>query len=301
MIYGYKYTDPDGSSYTGKIATDPTDSKYNYQPGQTYPGPNGGSYTIDAGAGTQSTIPAGRVMISNYTDYTGKTYDNYVYDPKTNNYYTASTTPYNSADWRYYPNSADTTNSINFAPAKLGLGSEYGYIKADNGTYHPYGRGGYAHATITPATLQVYDYKFTFTDGSYYTGKVVDDGTFGYKAGYTQPGYSTDANNPTDPNKLAGNYAITAAEPATAVLPTYKAGEVYGQLYHDAVSNADYQPASLMPGTPYADKAEGYGGLGTEVDWVQWQDGYHKYGGGGAYEASSSPAVAAIPNGRLPI
>ena len=120
-----------------------------------------------------------------------------------NNYYTASTTPYNSADWRYYPNSADTTNSINFAPAKLGLGSEYGYIKADNGTYHPYGRGGYAHATITPATLQVYDYRFTFTDGSYYTGKVVDDGTFGYKAGYTQPGYSTGA------NAAAGNYTIS--------------------------------------------------------------------------------------------
>jgi len=291
MIYGYTYTDPDGNSYTGKVATDPTGSKYNYQPGQTVPGPNGGSYTIDAGAGTQSTIPAGRVMISNYTDFTtGKPYDNYVYDPKTDSYYTASTTPYNSADWRYYPNSADTTNYINFAPARLGLGSEYGYIKADNGTYHPYGRGGYAHATITPATLQVYDYKFTFTDGSYYTGKVVDDGTFGYKAGYTQPGYSTDANT------VAGNYAITTVEPATAVLPTYKAGEVYGQLYHDAVRNADYPPSSLMPGTPYAGKAEGYGGLGTEVDWAKWSDGYHKYGGGGAYEASSSPAVAAIPS-----
>jgi len=297
-ILGYTYTDPTGNTYTGKVATDPTGSKYNYQPGQTYPGPNGGSYTIDTGTGTQSTIPAGKVVITNYTDKaTGKTYDNYVYDPKTNNYYTASTTPYNSADWRYYPNSADTTNYINFAPAKLGLSSEYGYIKADDGTYHPYGRGGYADATITPATLQVYDYKFTFTDGSYYTGKVADDGTFGYKAGYTQPGYSTDANT------VAGNYAITAVEPATAVLPTYKAGEVYpssGQSYHDAVRNADYQPSSLMPGTPYAGKAEGYGGLGTEVDWVKWTDGYHKYGGGGAYEASSSSAVAAIPIQRLP-
>jgi hypothetical protein len=294
-ILGYTYTDPTGNTYTGKVATDATGSKYNYKPGQIYPGLNGGYYTIDAGAGTQSTIPAGKVIITNYTDKaTGKTYDNYAYDPKTDKYYTSSTTPYNSDDWRYYPNPADTANYVNFAPAKLGLGSEYGYIKADNGTYHPYGRGGYADATITPATLQVYDYKFTFTDGSYYTGKVVDDGTFGYGAEYAQAGYWTGA------NAAAGSYAITAVEPATAVLPTYKAGEVYGQLYHDAVRNADYQPSSLMPGTPYAGKAEGYGGLGTEVDWVQWQDGYHKYGGGGAYEASSSPAIAAIPNGRLP-
>jgi hypothetical protein len=290
-ILGYTYTDPTGNTYTGKVAADPTGSKYNYQPGQTYPGLNGGSYTIDAGAGTQSAIVAGRVIITNYTDKaTGKTYNNYAYDPKTDKYYTSSTTPYNSDNWRYYPNPADTTNYVDFAPARLGLGSEYGYIKADNGTYHPYGRGGYADATITPATLQVYDYKFTFTDGSYYTGKVADDGTFGYEAGYTQAGYSTGA------NAAAGSYAITAVEPATAVLPTYKAGEVYGQSYHDAVKNMDYQPSSLMPGTPYAGKAEGYGGLGTEVDWVKWSDGYHKYGGGGAYEASSSPAVAAIPS-----
>jgi hypothetical protein len=137
--------------------------------------------------------------------------------------------------------------------------------------------------------LQVYDYRFTFTDGSYYTGKVVDDGTYGYRAGYTQPGYSTSANT------VAGNYSITAVEPATAVLPTYKAGEVYGQFYHDAVKNADYQPASLIPGTPYTGKAEGYGGLGTEVDWVKWPDGYHKYGGGGAYDPDVTPAVASIP------
>jgi hypothetical protein len=295
-IYGYTYTDPDGNTYRGRVAADPTQPRYNYQPGQTYAGPNGGSYQIDAGAGTQSTIRPGRVLVTTYADSaTGTMYDNYVYDPKTNNYYNASTTPYNPANWRYYPNPADTTNYINVAPAVLGLGSEYGYIRADNGTYHPYGRGGYGSATITPETLQVYDYRFTFTDGSYYSGKVVDDGTFGYGAGYTQPGY------PTGPNMAAGNYTITAVEPATAVLPTYKAGEVYGQLYHDAVRNADYSASSAVPGTPYYGRAEGYGGLGTEVDWVKWEDGYHKYGDGGAYEASRSPAVTAIPVQPLPL
>src|SRR5215208_6694660 len=139
MVYGYTYTDPAGNTYTGRVAADPIHPKYNYQPGQTYAGPGGGSYTINTGAGTQSTIPAGTVILINYTDKaTGKTYDNYVYDPKTNNYYTYNTTPYNSDHWRYYPNSADTTNYVNFAPSTLGLGSEYGYIKADNGTYHPY-------------------------------------------------------------------------------------------------------------------------------------------------------------------
>jgi len=142
--------------------------------------------------------------------------------------------------------------------------------------------------------LQVYDYQFAFTDGSYYTGKVADDGTFGYRVGYTQPGYSTSATPGYSTSATAGNYVITAVQPATAY-PTYKAGEVYGQLYHDAVRNANYQPASSEAGTPYYNKAEGYGGLGTEVDWVKWQDGYHKYGSGGAYEASKSTAVTTIP------
>jgi hypothetical protein len=118
--------------------------------------------------------------------------------------------------------------------------------------------------------------------------------TTALSAGYTQPSYSTSA------NVVAGFYAITAVEPAPAVLATYKAGEVYGRLYYDAVSNADYPPSSLMPGTPYAGQAEGYGGLGTEVDWVKLSDGYHKYGGGGAYEASSSPVMAAISSQPLP-
>src|SRR5690348_18170150 len=132
-ILGYTYTDPAGNTYTGKVATDPTGLKYNYKPGQTYPGLDGGYYTINAGAGTQSTIPAGTVVVTNYTDKaTGKVYDNYAYDPKTNKYYTYSTTPYNPDNWHDYPNSADTTNYVDFAPAKLGLGSEYGYIKADN-------------------------------------------------------------------------------------------------------------------------------------------------------------------------
>jgi hypothetical protein len=143
---------------------------------------------VQDGAGTPGRYPVPSVLQISFTELVlsaysalaiARTYDNYVYDPKTHNYCTYSAAPYNPDNWRYYPNPADTTNYVDFAPAKLGLGSEYGYIKADNGRYHTYGRGGYAHATITPATLNVYDYKFTFIDGSYYTGIVVDDGTFG--------------------------------------------------------------------------------------------------------------------------
>jgi hypothetical protein len=287
IIYGYTYTDPTGNSYTGKIAADPAITKYDYQAGQSYAGPNGGTYKLDA-TGTQSSIPGGYSLLTNYTA-AGKTYNSYVYDPKTNQYYTSTVAPY-SGDWRYYPNPADATNYVDYATGKLGLGSEYGFIKSDDGTYHSFGRGGYDHTTVTPQTLQVYDYKFTFSDGSYYTGKVIDDGTYGYKAGYTQPGYT-----PT-----TGSYTITATEPASAVLPTYKAGEVYGTLYYDAIKNTNYQAQSLIPGTPYAGKAEGYGGLGTEVDWIKSADGYHKYGGGGNYEASTTPAVASIPVLSLP-
>src|SRR3569833_2837801 len=66
--------------------------------------------------------------------------------------------------------------------------------------YLTYGGGGTAN--INPATsYAAYDYKFLYPDGSYYLGKVIDNGTYGYDVGKTY-------------DKGAGTYSIYAKEPA---------------------------------------------------------------------------------------
>jgi hypothetical protein len=273
MLYDFSYQSSSGNVYYGQVAADPG-TKYNYTSGQTIQS-NGGTYTIYQPV-HQTNAPAGSVYCTAYYDKaTDKTYDSYHYDVAKNQYYDVTKNYYD-------PAAKGTYQGVSMAAGTQGLGSEYDYAKGPDGKYHVYGGGGEAHAQITPSTVGThdYDYKFTYQDGSYYTGKVTDDGSLGYSAGYTKA-------------TPYGTYSITGVD-TTAPSPTEMAGYVYTNSYYDASTAKSYTPYSETPGTPYYNKPDGYGGLGTEKDYAHYSNGYHQYGGG-QYEASSTPALMAVP------
>ena len=67
-----------------------------------------------------------------------------------------------------------------------GLNQDFDYIRYGNGPWVAFGDGGTYEAKMGGATL--YDFKFTYADGSYYYGTVADDGTYGYFVGETMNG-----------------------------------------------------------------------------------------------------------------
>lgn len=286
-LYDYVYTSKSGYSYVGQVVADTTNPKYNYVPGQTYTSPSGdGSYKI-SGTPIPTNAPPGAVYQSRYTDPSGKSYDSYHYDAKNNAYYDVATTGYNQTTGMYTPPTGATGAG---APVPqwsgIGLGNEYSYVNtAPPGsapTYHVYGGGGTAMAHLTQATPVTYDFTFLYSDGDSYTGRVVDDGTYGYKPGMT-----------VTPPGAGGKYTITAVDPA-ATPKDALAGYTYATLYHDATAKTDYQPSDMIPASPYYQRPVGYGGLGTETDYIQKSGGYYKFTP--AAEVSSiTPAVMAIP------
>jgi hypothetical protein len=142
---------------------------------------------------------------------------------------------------------------------KQGLTSEYGHIKDVSGNYHVYGSNAYAQITPAATNLTAYDYKFLYPDGSYYYGKVVDDGTFGYKPGATY-------------HEGIGTYTITGVDPfkpdATAL-----AGYNYTTSYVDS-AGTPYSAWDTVTTSPYFGKPTGYGGLSSEADYIQKPTGY---------------------------
>ena len=232
-LYDYTYKDPSGYSYTGQVVADTTDSKYNYVSGQTYQGANGGTYTI-SGTGTPTNAPSGAVYQTSYTNASGTTYDSYHYDPKNNAYYDVNKVGYDKTTGMYTPPGSTPVPQW----SGIGLGNEYSYVQTPDGSYHVYGGGGTANAQITPSTLGLtaWDYKFTYPDGSYYLGKVIDDGTYGYSAG-------------DKVTKNGGTYDIYAKD-ATPPSMTALAGQNYTLLYHDMVSNTNYPVGGGRPTSP---------------------------------------------------
>jgi hypothetical protein len=281
-LYDYTYTDPSGYSYKGQVVADTDVSKYNYVSGQTYQSPySPGVYTV-SGAGTPTTAPSGAVYQTSYTDATG-TYDSYHYDVKDAAYYNINS-GYDHATGMYQPPVTDTVPPPAVpAWSGIGLGNEYSYTNTGTPTapnYQTYGGGGTAHVNYTPTPLTAYDYKFLYPDGStYYLGKVVDDGTYGYKVGMNIP-------------KNGGTYSIYAQDP-TPVTPGAKAGYNYVQLYHDA-NGTNYPPSDIIPGTPYYQKPVGYGGFGTEHDYAQKPGGYYTFD-------SNTTAAVATPVAAIPL
>jgi len=282
MDYTYKSTDG-ATTYTGQVVADTTNTKYNYAPGQTYAAP-GGTYTIGTTPGRATNAPVGSVYQTSYTA-NGTSYDSYHYDPKSNNYYDVKTNGYDPMTGTYTPPAAPGAPASTPVPmwsSTNGLGSEYAYVKTTDGSYHVYGGGGNANAQITPSTVGVtaYDYQFMYPDGSYYDGKVIDDGTYGYKVG-------------TPVKASNGTYNIYAKEtapPAASAL----AGYTYTSLYHDAATGTNYPPSDIMPASPYYQKPVGYGGLGTEKDYIQKPGGYYQF-------SQQAPASTATPVATLPL
>ena len=188
QLLNYTYTGNDGVSYSGQVVADTTNPKYNYIPGQTYLASNG-TYKIDTTPGVATNAPVGSVYQTTYTDATGKAYDTYHYDPRTDAYYNAKTQPYDPATGTYTPPAtpgAPPSTPVPMWSTKNGLDEEYAYIKtppttpgAPDNNYHVYGGGGQANAIITPSGLGLtaYDYKFQYSDdiNTYYLGRVVDD------------------------------------------------------------------------------------------------------------------------------
>jgi hypothetical protein len=282
-LYNYVYNSTDGKvSYSGQVVADSSQAQYNYVPGQAYKAVDG-TYTIATGNGTPTNAPVGSVYQQTYTS-NGTTYDTYHYDVGSNTYYDVKTQPYDPTTGKYTPPATPTNPNptpVSMWSTTAGLGSEYAYVKGPDNSYHVYGGGGDAYAQITPTALgtHVYDYKFTYPNGDYYLGKVVDDGTWGYKVGDAEQHGS-------------GSYSIYAQEtspsPAGAL-----AGYTYTLLYHDAANNTNYAPSDIIPGTPYYQKASGYGGLGSEHDWIQKNGAYYKFSSGGS--VGDTPPVQAVP------
>src|SRR5882672_6862853 len=281
--YDYTYTDPTGYSYKGQVVADTDVPKYNYVSGQTYTSPAMGTYAI-SGAGTPTTAPSGAVYQTAYTDKAGKASDSYHYDPKDAAYYNINS-GYDHATGLYTPPpappGAPPTTPVP-AWSGIGLGNEYSYVNSGTPTapnYQTYGGGGTANVNPTPGTPTAYDYKFLYADGTtYYLGKVVDDGTYGYKVGQNVA-------------KNGGSYSIYAQDP-TPPTPGTKAGYNYVQLYHDA-NGTNYPPSDIIPGTPYYQKPVGYGGFGTEKEYVQKPGGYYPFDSNG--NAATATPVQAIP------
>jgi hypothetical protein len=277
MLMDYTYKGANGDSYTGQVVADPTVSKYNYQPGQIYTY-GGGTYTMGM-MQTPTNAPVGSMYQTSYYDAaTGKSYDSYHYSEKNSQYYDVKTNGYDKATGTYTPPGG---TAVPMWSSKGGLGSEYGYVKDEAGKYHVYGGGGKADAQIDNTTLQMtaYDYKFVYPDGSYYTGRVIDDGTFGYKAGDSYPNGS-------------GTYTITGVESARPAADAL-AGYNYVQDYYDISTGSHYQPSHLMSNSPYYQKPAGYGGMGSETDYIQRPGGYYQFGP--TTEATQSSPVTILP------
>lgn len=272
-LYDYVYTNPSGYSYKGQVVADPSISTYNYVPGQTYDAPGGGNYAI-SGAGTPTSAPSGAVYTNSYTGTDGAAHDSYHYDVKNATYYNTNAGGYDT-------NTGMVPAGVP-AWSGIGLGNEYSYINTGTPTapnYLTYGGGGTAN--INPATTYTaYDYKFLYPDGSYYVGKVIDNGSYGYKVGDTF-------------TKGSGTYTIYGVDP-TAPTPDARSGYNYVQLYHDA-SGTNYPPSGLVPTSPWYQKAVGYGGLGSEKDWIQKPGGYFQFN-----DTTTASASAPVPSIPLP-
>jgi hypothetical protein len=277
-LYNYTYTSPSGSSYSGQVVADTSMPQYNYMPGQTYNAPNGGSYAI-SGSATPTSAPSGAVYQTSYTAPSGMSYDSYHYDPATASYYDVKTLGYSATTGMYTPPSGGSSVPM---WSGIGLGNEYSYVNtgtASAPSYQTYGGGGTAMANLTPSTPTMYDYQFMYSNGSYYDGKVVDNGTYGYKVGQTMA-------------ESDGTYTIYAQDPS-APSTGAQAGYNYVELYHDATSGTNYAPSDIVPSSPYYQKPVGYGGMGTEKDYIQKPGGYYAFND--TTPASTSTPVASIP------
>src|SRR6185312_5591208 len=90
-----------------------------------------------------------------------------------------------------------------------GLASEFDYTYGTQG-YQAYGYGGYYEAKQPNTSL--YDFYFSYNDGSFYYGTVADNGNYGYYVGErvsTGHGYYYLYSNEGRTSRSAGSVATT--------------------------------------------------------------------------------------------
>ena len=118
--------------------------------------------------------------------------------------------------------------------------------------------------------INAYSFKFSYSDGDYYTGTVYASSSYGYSVGYTQ--IVTDENGHTDTYTITG--VTNGQDPSLA-------GEVFVSSYYDSASGKIYTPvdSTTAIGTSY---------LGSEHDYII-KSGVPEYrfgsSGGTFYEA----------------
>lgn len=236
-LYDYKFVYSDGSYYTGTVIDN---GNYGYYVGDTIDeynnGASAGYYEITGNAGDVATSIGGfnlvgRVTISSYYD--------------------------TSSDQSYIP----YVTASGWVAGYYGLGDESSSTYGANGT-QTFGKGGKYEAKQGGT---VYDYTFYYTDGSYYSGTVVDDGAYGYYVGDTMQLNST------------GYYAITGSSGKTSTITN---GTVTTSSYYDSYSNSTYTPLET-----FENKSDGSSGLNSEYDYIYNNGNSYNFGYGGKYEA----------------
>ena len=229
--FGFTFTYKDGSTYTGTVADD---GSYGYAVGQTIATARGSYLVTDATAVTGYYRQAiGTVFVTGYVDVSSGFY-------------------------------VPIYGSQGLASGAAGLGSEHDFIDDGSGHRKPFGGGGAQEARLYGNS--VFTFRFTYTDGSYYVGSVVDDGRYGYY--------------PLQTIKAAGGtyslYFFAAATEAPA-------GTVKVSSYSDTTSSAVLTPYHFG-----RSEASGSGGLGSEYDFTKGANGYQAFGQGGTFEARQS-------------
>lgn len=229
LLYSFAFTYSDGSFYTGTVADN---GFYGYSVDETLTtvGPYGGTYQI-TGIVDSTQQAAGTVSTSTY------------FDASSGLYFTPDLT------------------SLGLTEGSYGLGSETDTTTGTSGTLY-FGGGGASEAL---QGTQLYNFTFAYNDGSYYTGTVAGNNTYGY--------YIGDAIATGGP--YGGTYTLTGATGTTGQV----AGMVAVSSYYDVTSGQTYTPTS-------AGQTDGSAGLGSEYDSTIGNQGTQAFGDGGTYEAA---------------
>ncbi len=244
--YDFKFSYGNGDYYTGTVYAEPWKG-YSTAYTQTVVDENSltGAYAITKETTGYDVGQAGRVYVNSY------------YDQESGN--------------TYVPMSNGTMVGAGY------LGSEHDYIIQAGVLEYLFGSSGVFHEA--DLTGYAYDFRFTYGNGDYYTGKVYAAPEKGYSAaGYTQ--------TVTDEYGRTGAYAITGV---TTGYDVGQAGQVYVDSYYDQESGNIYPP--VTSGT-----AVGAGYLGSEHDYIlqAGTPGYLFGSSGGVFYEADLPVNAYV-------
>ena len=252
----YTFYAKDGDQWSGFVWHDTTQ----YDAGQWFysgSGSSEGFYQIT------SEIPQGYDLSSfhgaAYNE--GTTYTSSYYDSASGTAYT----PY-----RY---------SLGLADGFSGPGSEYDVVW-NGAEYDDFGYGGLFQASSWNSPDSLYYWTFYATTGDQWSGYTFDDSVdhspgevwnsnFGSSGGTSYFGYYQIT------SEFAFGYDLSSAGGAA-----YNEGTTYTYSYYDSASGISYTPYNYSLGL-----ADGYGGVGSEYDYVAKLGSWNDFGYGGLFQA----------------